>query len=186
MQVPVNVDYRGPFLEHLVNTASASVLIVEDALLDAVDRVARDAAEHLRAVVVVGGAGRRRARCAVETVAFCVAAGPASGARRRPPSPPRTSARSTSPRARRAARRARCSRTPTLHLLAERNRELLDLGAGDAYMTELPLFHINAQMSVYSSLLVGAQRPHRAALLGQRAGSTGCGRAGRRTRRCSA
>ena len=44
-----------------------------------------------------------------------------------------------------------------MHLLAERNRELLDLRAGDVYLTELPLFHINAQMSLYSSLLVGAR-----------------------------
>ena len=44
-----------------------------------------------------------------------------------------------------------------LHLLSERNRELLDLRAGDTYLTELPLFHINAQMSVYSALLVGAR-----------------------------
>ena len=44
-----------------------------------------------------------------------------------------------------------------LHLLSERNRELLDLRAGDIYLTELPLFHINAQMSVYSALLVGAR-----------------------------
>ena len=44
-----------------------------------------------------------------------------------------------------------------LHLLSERNRELLDLRTGDTYLTELPLFHINAQMSVYSALLVGAR-----------------------------
>jgi crotonobetaine/carnitine-CoA ligase len=44
-----------------------------------------------------------------------------------------------------------------LHLLSERNRELLDLRADDTYLTELPLFHINAQMSVYSALLVGAR-----------------------------
>ena len=36
VQVPVNVDYRGPFLEHLVNTAEASTMIVEGELADAV------------------------------------------------------------------------------------------------------------------------------------------------------
>jgi crotonobetaine/carnitine-CoA ligase len=42
-------------------------------------------------------------------------------------------------------------------MLAERNRELLDIGPDDVYLTELPLFHVNAQMSVYSSLLAGSR-----------------------------
>ena len=55
VQVPVNVDYRGPFLEHLVNTAAADVLVVEDALLDTVTASA-GRFEHLRTAVVVGEA----------------------------------------------------------------------------------------------------------------------------------
>src|SRR5262249_20587320 len=44
-----------------------------------------------------------------------------------------------------------------VHMLAERNRELLDIGRDDVYLTELPLFHANAQMSVYSTLLAGSR-----------------------------
>jgi crotonobetaine/carnitine-CoA ligase len=44
------------------------------------------------------------------------------------------------------------------HLLAEQNGRLVELGPDDIYMTSLPLFHVNAQLTaVYAALLVGAR-----------------------------
>ena len=73
-----------------------------------------------------------------------------------------------------------------LHLLSERNRELLDLSAGDTYLTELPLFHINAQMSVYSALLVGARVRIEQRFSASALARPGAGERRHRTRRCSA
>ena len=156
VQVPVNVDYRGPFFEHLVNTAAA----------DGADRRGR--------------APRRRDRIGRQARA------PSHRRRRRRRAAHAARARSRRSRSRRCSIRRTTLRPATavapsdigaihftsgtsgpskgavlphahLHLLSERNRELLDLRAGDTYLTELPLFHINAQMSVYSALLVGAR-----------------------------
>ena len=153
IQVPVNVDYRGPFLEHLVNTSEAATLIVEDELLDAV-AASLGSLPGLRSVVVVGDPVDLGPRVRVSSLAELLAAGPAAARPRSRASDPAaihftsgTSGRSKGALLPHAA----------VHLLAERNRELLDLRAGDAYLTELPLFHINAQMSLYSSLLVGAR-----------------------------
>ena len=186
VQVPINVDYRGPFLEHLVNTAAA----------DGADR-------RGRAPRYVDGLGRQ-------------ARAPPYGRRRRrraartPARDPRDRRRSRRSLGHGDDARRGGGRRPSdvgaihftsgtsgpskgavlphalLHLLSERNRELLDLRTGDTYLTELPLFHINAQMSVYSALLVGRPRAHRAAVLGVVRGSIACGRATRPTRRCSA
>ena len=43
------------------------------------------------------------------------------------------------------------------HLLNERNRDLLDLDRDSTYISELPLFHINAHMTVWGCLMVGAR-----------------------------
>ena len=152
VQVPVNVDYRGAFLEHLANTAAASVLVVEDSLLDAVASAA-ERLEHLHTVVVVGRPTPLPGR--LETVGFdslllageaprCAVAASDVGAIHFTSGTSGPSKGAVLPHAH-------------LHLLSERNRELLDLREGDTYLTELPLFHINAQMSVYSALLVGAR-----------------------------
>ena len=153
VQVPVNVDYRGPFFEHLVNTAAASVLIVEDALIDAVTASVGNL-EHLRTVVVVGAV--ERVSGGIETIPFASLLDPANDA------PPALAVASSDIGAihftsgTSGPSKGAILPHAHLHLLSERNRELLDLREGDVYMTELPLFHINAQMSVYSSLLVGA------------------------------
>ena len=152
VQVPVNVDYRGPFLEHLVNTAAADVLVVEDALLDTVAASAGRFA-HLRTAVVVGEAASLPGK--IETVPYPSLLGGGD-----------VSAVEVAPSDTGAIHFTSGTSGPSkgavlphalLHLLSERNRELLDLRAGDTYLTELPLFHINAQMSVYSALLVGAR-----------------------------
>jgi crotonobetaine/carnitine-CoA ligase len=44
------------------------------------------------------------------------------------------------------------------HLLAEQNARLVELGPDDVYLSPLPLFHVNAQLTaVYAALLVGAR-----------------------------
>jgi crotonobetaine/carnitine-CoA ligase len=152
VQVPINVDYRGYFLEHLANTAAAGVMIVEDVLLPGI-AASSERLEHLRTVVVVGehaelGAG-------FESVPFASLLDPAPL--------PATAVRSSDVGAihftsgTSGPSKGAVLPHALLHLLSERNRELLDLRAGDTYLTELPLFHINAQMSVYSALLVGAR-----------------------------
>jgi crotonobetaine/carnitine-CoA ligase len=153
IQVPVNVDYRGPFLEHLLNTSEASTLIVEDELADAVT-ASLDALPTLRSIVVAGGAIDLGGRAQVSTFDDLLAGDPA---------PERPRFRSSDVAAIHftsgTSGRSKGALLPhaAVHMLAERNRELLDIGAGDVYLTELPLFHVNAQMSVYSSLLVGAR-----------------------------
>ncbi len=152
VQVPVNVDYRGPFLEHLVNTAEASTMIVEDELADAV-AASLPALPTLKRVVSVGAALDLPG---VDTFLFddlASAAPPATRPHHRASDvgaihfTSGTSGRSKGALLPHAA----------VHMLAERNRELLDIGRDDIYLTELPLFHVNAQMSVYSTLLAGAR-----------------------------
>ena len=152
VQVPINVDYRGAFLEHLANTAAAVVLVVEDALLDSVAASSARLA-HLRTVVVVGEPAPLPGR--LETLPFASLLEEGE--------PPRSTVVASDVGAihftsgTSGPSKGAVLPHALLHLLSERNRELLDLRAGDTYLTELPLFHINAQMSVYSALLVGAR-----------------------------
>jgi crotonobetaine/carnitine-CoA ligase len=152
VQVPVNVDYRGAFLEHLANTAAASVLVVEDSLLDAVASAA-ERLEHLRTVVVVGRPTPLPGR--LETVGFDSLLAPGEAPRPAVAASDVGAIHFTSGTS--GPSKGAVLPHAHLHLLSERNRELLDLREGDTYLTELPLFHINAQMSVYSALLVGAR-----------------------------
>ena len=152
VQVPVNVDYRGPFLEHLVNTAAAEVLVVEDVLLDTVAASAGRFA-HLRTAVVVGEAAPLPGE--IETVPYASLLG-GGDAPAVEVAPSDTGAIHFTSGTSGPSKGAVLPHA-LLHLLSERNRELLDLRAGDTYLTELPLFHINAQISVYSALLVGAR-----------------------------
>jgi crotonobetaine/carnitine-CoA ligase len=152
VQVPVNVDYRGHFLEHLANTAAASVLVVEDVLADAV-AASLGRLDHLKTIVVVGSAASLSDSVATVPFAELLAAAPAPGvaiAASDVGAIHFTSGTS-------GPSKGAVLPYAQLHLLSERNRELLDLRLGDTYLTELPLFHINAQMSVYSALLVGAR-----------------------------
>ena len=152
VQVPVNVDYRGPFLEHLVNTAAAEVLVVEDVLHDTVAASA-DRFAHLRTAVVVGEGAPLPGE--IETVPYASLLG-GGDAPAVEVAPSDTGAIHFTSGTSGPSKGAVLPHA-LLHLLSERNRELLDLRAGDTYLTELPLFHINAQMSVYSALLVGAR-----------------------------
>ena len=108
-QVPVNVDYRGAFLEHLAATAGARVIVVETDLLDAVE-AALPRLPALQTVVVVGDV--RGSRRAGRPVRGAPRRRPAGAACRdaRPTRRPSTSrrARPASPRAR-SSRTARCT-----------------------------------------------------------------------------
>ncbi len=151
VQVPVNVDYRGSFLEHLVATSGAGVLIVEEELLDAVE--ASLTRLPLLRVVVVGGAVRELP--GVRTTPFdellaAAPIGPIAAHQSDLAAIHFTSGTSGLSKGAQIPNAA-------LHLLAERNRELLGVERDSVYLTELPLFHINAQMSVYTGLLVGGR-----------------------------
>jgi len=152
VQVPVNVDYRGAFLEHLANTAAAAVLVVEESLLDAV-AAAAERLEHLRTVVVVGRPTPLPGR--LQAVGFDALLAPGEAPRPAVAASDVGAIHFTSGTS--GPSKGAVLPHAHLHLLSERNRELLDLREGDTYLTELPLFHINAQMSVYSALLVGAR-----------------------------
>lgn len=153
VQVPVNVDYRGSFLEHLVATSEAEVLVVEEELLDAV-AASVERLPRLRAVVVVGVPAPLGSR--IEVVAF-------DELLQAPPAPPRPRGDPSDPAAihftsgTSGPSKGALLPHAAAHLLAERNRELLGLEADGVYLTELPLFHVNAQMSVYTALLAGAR-----------------------------
>jgi crotonobetaine/carnitine-CoA ligase len=151
VEVPVNVDYRGAFLEHLAGTAGARVLVVETDLLDAVEAsLARVPA--LETVVVVG-AGRPLPGVRVVPFVELLAAEP------RAPHAGRVSDPAAVHFTSGTSGLAKGAVVPNgaMHLLCSRNRELLGLGPDSVYLTELPLFHINAQMTVYGGLLTGGR-----------------------------
>jgi crotonobetaine/carnitine-CoA ligase len=152
VQVPVNVDYRGGFLEHLVDTSGGEVLVVETELLDAV-AASLDRMPRLRTVIVVGEPAPLGPRVRMVPFGELLATGSHTLPRVLPSDTAAIHFTSGT------SGRSKGALVPHAHahLLAERNRELLGLERGDVYLTELPLFHINAQMSVQSALLVGAQ-----------------------------
>jgi len=149
---PVNTDYRGDFLEHLVNTAQARLMVVERRFVETV-LASQDNMPLLEELIVVGGGvpeqtGRFAAR-SFESVPSAQA----------PPDTKVTPADTyavlfTSG----TTGRSKGALMPYAHghLLNERNLELLDLDSEGLYISELPLFHINAHMTVYGCLIVGA------------------------------
>jgi len=153
---PINTDYRGEFLEHLINTAQAEIMVLEERFVETVvacgDNIAR-----LRELIVVPDdpsaepatpTGRWRSRP--------FASMPLDEA---PPDTVVTPADTyavlfTSG----TTGRSKGALVPYAHghLLNERNLELLDMDASSSYISELPLFHINAHMTVYGCMIVGA------------------------------
>jgi crotonobetaine/carnitine-CoA ligase len=150
---PINTDYRGDFLEHLINTAEARVMVLERHLLDAV-LACQDNMPRLEELIVVGGDPPAHSGRLI-THAF------ASVSRdEEPPAVTITPADTyavlfTSG----TTGRSKGALMPYAHghLLNERNLDLLDLTPESTYISELPLFHINAHMTVYGCLIVGAQ-----------------------------
>jgi carnitine-CoA ligase len=150
---PINTDYRGDFLEHVANTAEARIMVVEDRHVETV-LASRERLPLLEELIVVGEqptADPRRFR--VRPFAEL----PADDA---PPAVAVTPADTyavlfTSG----TTGRSKGALMPYAHghLLNERNLELLALDRDSTYISELPLFHINAHMTVYGSLIVGAR-----------------------------
>ena len=150
--VPVNVDYRGEFLEHLANTAQARVMVLEDRFLETV-AASLPRLPQLRTLIVVGAAPpslpgvdvRAFADVPLDAEPPAEEIGPADIG----------SIMFTSG----TTGRSKGALMPhaSLHLLCERNGELLGMGRDSVYGSELPLFHINAQMTVYGALISGAR-----------------------------
>jgi carnitine-CoA ligase len=148
---PINTDYRGEFLEHVANTAQARLMVVEARHVPAV-AASRERLPFLEELIVVGGAA--------ETPGFAVRAFEDVPAADEPPAVAITPADTyavlfTSG----TTGRSKGALMPYAHghLLNERNLELLDLDRDGTYISELPLFHINAHMTVYGCLIVGAR-----------------------------
>jgi crotonobetaine/carnitine-CoA ligase len=152
VEVPVNVDYHGYFLEHLVNTSRASVMVVEADFLESIAESA-DRFEHLRTLVVIGD----DAATVPGFAAHSFAEVEAGGGRPRGPSPRYSdlaaihfTSGTTGP-----SKGAMMTHAHA-HLLAERNQSLIRMAEGDTLLTHLPLFHVNAQLTaVYNAMLVG-------------------------------
>jgi carnitine-CoA ligase len=149
---PINTDYRGDFLEHLVNTAGAKLMVLEDRFVDTV-LASETRMPMLEELIVVGAAPPASAgRFTARPFASVPSA-------EEPPEVEITPADTyavlfTSG----TTGRSKGALMPYAHghLLNERNLELLDLDSEGIYISELPLFHINAHMTVYGSLIVGA------------------------------
>jgi crotonobetaine/carnitine-CoA ligase len=150
---PINTDYRGDFLEHLVNTAGSRLMVAEDRFLDTV-LASADRMPKLEELIVVGS----------ETPASVgrLAVRPFD-ALPSPEEPPPTEVTPADTYAMMftsgTTGRSKAALMPYAHghLLNERNLELLDLDGESTYISELPLFHINAHMTVYGCLIVGAR-----------------------------
>jgi len=150
---PVNTDYRGEFLEHLANITQARIMVVSGRFLDVVV-ASQERMPQLQTLIVVAGdpaasSGRFDA-LAFEDVAS-------------DEEPPAVEVRQsdiysvmfTSG----TTGRSKGALMPYAHghLLNERNLSLLDMDSESIYISELPLFHINAHMAVYCSLILGGR-----------------------------
>jgi crotonobetaine/carnitine-CoA ligase len=148
---PINLEYRGDFLEHLVNTAEATVMVCEERFVETIvasqDRMPR--LEHLIVVGAAADPGRftlhRFEDVLVDDDPPAVEVTPAD----------LYAVMFTSG----STGRSKGALLPQGHarLLNASNAELLGLGPGAIYSTDLPLFHINAHMNVYGSLLAGCE-----------------------------
>jgi crotonobetaine/carnitine-CoA ligase len=147
VQVPVNLEYRGDFLTHVIATADARVAVVDDEGLAAFAAVG-DRLPELPQLVVVDEepqGGRPFAELASGGLAATVDVRPAELAAVHFTS-------GTTGRSKGAMMTAAHQ-----HLLGEQNRQLVDLEADDVYLSTLPLFHANAQLAaIYAAMLVGA------------------------------
>jgi carnitine-CoA ligase len=150
---PINTDYRGEFLEHVANTAQARLMVLEARHVETVV-ASRERMPFLQELIVVGDTD------GVDTGGFAARAFGEVPVDDEPPEVVVTPADSyavlfTSG----TTGRSKGALMPYAHghLLNERNLELLDLDADSTYISELPLFHINAHMTVYGCMIVGAK-----------------------------
>jgi crotonobetaine/carnitine-CoA ligase len=145
---PVNLEYRGEFLERLVNVAEATVMVAEARYVDTIV-ASQDGMPRLEHLVTVGEADTGR----FEPHAFADLLVDDD--------PPDVDVKPSDVYAvmftSGSTGRSKGALLPQGHarLLNALNAELLGLGPGAVYSTDLPLFHINAHMTVYGSLLAG-------------------------------
>lgn len=153
---PINTDYRGDFLEHLINTAQAEIMVLEERFVETLV-ASGDHIGCLRELIVVPDDP---------------SAEPATPTRRWPSrsfasvplaeAPPEVVVTPADTYAvlftSGTTGRSKGALVPYAHghLLNERNLELLDMDGASSYISELPLFHINAHMTVYGCMIVGA------------------------------
>ena len=153
---PINTDYRGDFLEHLINAAQAELMVLEERFVPTLV-ASQDNVPGLREIIIVGDGptgtptpdtGRFGSR-PFESVP-------------RPDRPPDVVITPADTYAvmftSGTTGRSKGALVPYAHghLLNERNLELMDLDGDGSYISELPLFHINAHMTVYGCMIVGA------------------------------
>jgi len=150
---PINTDYRGDFLEHLVNSAQARLMVVEQRFVDVVLACAKNMPVLSDLIVVGGEPPAQLGRFTARPFASVPSADEPPPARVTPADTYAVLFTSGT------TGRSKGALMPHAHghLLNERNAELLDLDSEGTYISELPLFHINAHMTVYGCLLHGAR-----------------------------
>jgi carnitine-CoA ligase len=155
--VPVNTAYRGEWLEHVAGTSGARTAVVDTtsaaayvgleapALSDIVVAPATVSSDPDFALPATDPVRRWR------TVDF----GACSAGTRRGSRSPRPSDLAAIHFTSGTTGRSKGALVPLAHmdLLVRRNAELLALDHESVYLTELPLFHINAQMTVQGTLV---------------------------------
>jgi carnitine-CoA ligase len=152
VEVPVNVDYRGYLLEHVFNTVRARVLVTESDLLDDV-AASLGRLEHLTTIVVVGDDVPSLPGIHVVPYAELLETGtpPVVDVHPGDVASVQFTSGTSGP--------SKGAQIPHAHshLLAELNGELLGTDADSVIFTELPLFHVNAQMSMLTTLIHGGR-----------------------------
>ena len=149
---PINTDYRGDFLEHVVNSAQARIMVVEAEHVETV-LASRERMPLLEELIVVGDLPASGGGLALRPFASVPHDAPPPDVEVTPGDVYAVLFTSGT------TGRSKGALMPYAHghLLNERNLELLGVDGESTYISELPLFHINAHMTVYGSLIAGAR-----------------------------
>jgi crotonobetaine/carnitine-CoA ligase len=152
VEVPVNNEYRGAFLEHVVNTSGAEFMVVSDQLAEAVIASA-DRLPFLRTLVVVGDLDTVPPS-PFDIVPFgeLTVAGAPSDPAIEPWELSSVNFTSGTTGPSKGAMMPHANQ----HLMGSRCAELMALGPGDVYLMPLPLYHVHAQTITYACLVSGA------------------------------
>ena len=151
---PVNVDYRGEFLEHVATVARAQTIVLERRFLATVVASAPRMPALTQVVVVDPAPGDDPGPLAVTPFGDLLAHDATPPAVELSPDDPYAIMFTSG-----STGRSKGAVIPQAHghLLTERNNELLGVGPASTYATELPLFHVNAHLTVHGALLAGAR-----------------------------
>ena len=153
VEVPVNTAYHGYFLEHVVNTSGADLMVVRDNLVPAVVASA-DEMPRLKRLVVVGEVDQVDAG-PFEVIPFDVLA------EDRPPVDmavdPADICSINFTSGTTGSSKGAMMPHAYHYLMASRVAQLLQFQPGEAYLMPLPLYHVHAQTVTYAALLGGAR-----------------------------